>query len=89
MTILTTNKQQLIAEYAHTAGDTGSSAVQVALLTQRILMLTQHCKIHKKDCSTRRGLQILVANRRRLLKYIERKNKKEHRSLLQRLGIRR
>lgn len=88
MTILTTNKQELIAEYAHKAGDTGSSAVQVALLTQRILMLTQHCKIHKKDCSTRRGLQILVAKRKSLLQYIERKNKKEHRSLLQKLGIR-
>ncbi|HTM06323.1 MAG TPA: 30S ribosomal protein S15 [Patescibacteria group bacterium] len=88
MTILTTNKQQLIAEYAHQAGDTGSCAVQIALLTQRILLLTQHCKIHKKDCSTRRGLQILVAKRRSLLQYVERKNKKEHGSLLQRLGIR-
>lgn len=88
MTILTTNKQELIAQYAHSTGDTGSSAVQVALLTQRILVLTQHCKKHKKDASTRRGLQILVANRRRLLKYIERKNKIEYQSLIQRLGLR-
>ncbi|RTL05906.1 30S ribosomal protein S15 [Candidatus Dependentiae bacterium] len=85
---LSANKQELIADYAHTAGDTGSSAVQVALLTQRILTLTEHCKIHKKDMSTRRGLQILVANRRKLLKYVERKNKKEYRSLIQRLGLR-
>lgn len=85
---LSANKQELIAEYAHNAGDTGSSAVQVALLTQRILTLTEHCKIHKKDMSTRRGLQILVASRRRLLKYVERKNKKEYRSLIQRLGLR-
>ena len=88
MTILINNKQQLIAEYGHAVGDTGSSAVQVALLTQRIVLLTQHCKMHKKDNSTRRGLQQLVAQRRSLLQYIERKNKKEHRSLIQRLGLR-
>ena len=88
MTTLTTNKQQLIAEYGHAVGDTGSSAVQVALITQRIVLLTQHCKVHKKDCSTRRGLQQLVAQRRSLLKYIQRKNKKEHQSLIKRLGLR-
>lgn len=88
MTILTTEKQVLIAEYAHQVGDTGSSPVQVALLTKRILELTQHCKVHKKDASTRRGLQMLVAKRRSLLKYIERKNKTEYRSLIQRLGLR-
>jgi small subunit ribosomal protein S15 len=81
-------KEQIVAAYAQTPGDTGSAAVQIALVTQRILHLTQHCKIHKKDFSTRRGLQRLVALRRRLLAYVQDKNKKQHRSLIESLGLR-
>jgi small subunit ribosomal protein S15 len=81
-------KEQIMATYAQTPGDTGSSAVQIALVTKRILHLTQHCKIHKKDFSTRRGLQQLVALRRRLLAYVQEKNKKQYRDLIVSLGLR-
>lgn len=69
-------------------GDTGSSEVQVALLTQRILSLTEHMKIHKHDFATRRGLLKLVGQRRRLLDYLTKKNVTRYRELIAELGLR-
>ena len=82
-------KQEIIKEYATTEGDTGSPEVQVAVLTRRISDLTEHLKEHKQDHHTRRGLMILVGRRRRLLKYLERKDVERYRALIKRLGIRR
>ncbi|QQR53892.1 30S ribosomal protein S15 [bacterium] len=87
--MLKNEKQGLIAEYAKHAQDSGSSAVQIAIITKRIVELTEHCKKHKKDFSTKRGLQKLVAQRRSLLTYVARKNSVEYKTLLQKLGIRR
>lgn len=68
--------------------DTGSSAVQIALLTERINILTGHFKTHKKDFQSRRGLLKLVSQRRRLLDYLKRHNKKEYEGLVKKLGLR-
>jgi small subunit ribosomal protein S15 len=68
--------------------DTGASEVQIALLTERIVQLTQHCKQFKKDKSSQRGLLILVGKRRRLLKYIQRTGIEKYRSLIKDLGLR-
>ncbi|GFZ81382.1 30S ribosomal protein S15 [Nesterenkonia alkaliphila] len=81
-------KQQIIEEYATHEGDTGSPEVQIAVLTRRISDLTEHLKEHKQDHHTRRGLMILVGRRRRLLKYLERKDIVRFRDLKKRLGIR-
>ncbi|MEQ9199426.1 MAG: 30S ribosomal protein S15, partial [Rhodospirillales bacterium] len=70
-------------------GDTGSPEVQVAILTERITNLTEHLKEHKKDFHSRRGLLILVGQRRRLLDYLKKKSDDRYTSLIQRLGIRR
>lgn len=83
------NKDELIAEYATSDGDTGSPEVQVALLTARINHLTEHLKSHKKDHHSRRGLLQLVGRRRRLLNYLQRTDVERYRSLIQRLGLRR
>lgn len=83
------NKDELVAEYATSEGDTGSPEVQVALLTARITHLTEHLKTHKKDHHSRRGLLQLVGRRRRLLNYLQRNDIERYRSLIQRLGIRR
>jgi len=69
--------------------DTGSSDVQVALLTERIKELTEHMKVHKKDHSSRRGLIMLVNRRRRLLEYVKRKSFAHYQELIKRLGLRR
>lgn len=82
-------KQQIIEEFKTHPGDTGSSEVQVALLTARIEHLTEHLKAHKKDHHTRRGLLQLVGQRRRLLDYLQREDIERYRALIQRLGIRR
>lgn len=79
---------EIIAEYGKDDKDSGSAAVQVALLTTRIRELTEHLKIHKKDHHTRRGLLMLVGRRRRLLTYIKKRNVLEYRELIARLGIR-
>ncbi|MDR3307999.1 MAG: 30S ribosomal protein S15 [Coriobacteriales bacterium] len=81
-------KAEIIAEYGENAQDSGSAQVQVALLTQRIRDLTEHLKIHKKDHHTRRGLLMLVGQRRRLLTYIKRNDIAHYRELIARLGIR-
>ena len=82
-------KKSIMAEYATHDGDTGSPEVQVALLTQRIKDLTEHLKTHKHDHHSRRGLLILVGQRRRLLQYLAKKDIQRFRTLVDRLGIRR
>lgn len=82
-------KQKIIAEFATKEGDTGSPEVQVALLTRRISDLTEHLKTHKHDHHSRRGLLLLVGQRRRLLQYLARKDIQRFRTLVDRLGIRR
>ena len=82
-------KKVIIEEYATHPGDTGSPEVQVALLTRRILDLTEHLKEHKHDHHSRRGLLLLVGQRRRLLGYLSDVDITRYRSLIERLGLRR
>ena len=82
-------KQELIQEYRIKEGDTGSVEVQVALLTQRITRLTEHLRANAKDQHSRRGLLMLVGQRRRLLAYISREDAGRYRTLITRLGLRR
>ncbi|MBO1900817.1 30S ribosomal protein S15 [Leucobacter weissii] len=82
-------KKAIIEEYATTPGDTGSPEVQVALLTQRIKDLTEHLKDHKHDHHSRRGLLLLVGQRRRLLGYLQEIDINRYRALIERLGLRR
>lgn len=89
MSITPELKAQLIKEYATKEGDTGSPEVQVAILTSRISTLTEHFKDHKKDNHSRRGLLMMVAQRRKLLDYVKGKNDERYQSLIKRLGIRR
>ena len=82
-------KQQIINDYATHEGDTGSPEVQVALLSRRISDLTEHLKEHKHDHHSRRGLLLLVGQRRRLLQYLQDKDIERYRALIERLGLRR
>lgn len=82
-------KKKIIEEYATTPGDTGSPDVQIALLTKRIAHLTEHLKEHRGDHHSRRGLMILVGQRRRLLNYVAKQDIEHYRSLIARLGLRR
>ena len=82
-------KDQIIAEYATHEGDTGSPEVQVALLSRRIKDLTEHFKTHKHDHHSRRGLMLLVGQRKRLLGYLREVDIARYRSLIERLGLRR
>lgn len=82
-------KKQIIEEYATGPGDTGSPDVQIALLSKRISHLTEHLKAHKGDHHSRRGLLILVGQRRRLLNYVAKQDIEHYRSLIARLGLRR
>ena len=82
-------KQQIIKDYQAHETDTGSSEVQVAILTDRISHLTEHLKVHKGDHHTRRGLMKLIGQRRRLLDYVQRGDVERYRALIGRLGIRR
>lgn len=82
-------KQQTIAKYQVHESDTGSPEVQVAILSQQILLLTEHFKSHKKDHHSRRGLLSMVARRRRLLKYLKSRSPERYQTLIQSLGIRR
>ena len=81
-------KQEIIKTYARNEKDTGSSEVQIALLTERINHLTEHLKTHKKDNHSRRGLFKMVGQRRGLLKYLENTDIERYRSLIERLGLR-
>lgn len=83
------DKQKTIEEYATHPGDTGSPDVQIALLTKRIAHLTEHLKQHKGDHHSRRGLMLMVGQRRRLLNYVAKEDIEHYRSLIERLGLRR
>jgi len=89
MSITPEEKQRLMTEFATKEGDTGSPEVQVAILTSRIATLTEHFKTHKKDNHSRRGLLMMVAQRRKLLDYVRAKDESRYTSLIGRLGIRR
>jgi small subunit ribosomal protein S15 len=89
MSITQERKQDLIGQYATKTGDTGSPEVQVAVLTERITNLTEHLKLHKKDFASRRGLLMMVGQRRRLLDYVRRKEQSRYETLIERLGLRR
>ena len=89
MSITVERKQELIKDYAQSEGDTGSPEVQVAILSERIKNLTDHLQTHKKDFHSRRGLLIMVGQRRRMLDYLKRKDLPRYEGLIQRLGLRR
>ena len=82
-------KKAIIEEYATKPGDTGSPDVQIALLSKRIAHLTEHLKQHKGDHHSRRGLMLLVGQRRRLLDYVAKNDVEHYRALIARLGLRR
>ena len=86
--IAVTQKSAIVGEYCKHEGDTGSPEVQVAILTARILELTEHLKIHKKDHSSRRGLLKMVGRRTSLLKYLVNKDRKRYQTVIGRLGLR-
>jgi small subunit ribosomal protein S15 len=88
MSITQERKQDVIADFATVAGDTGSPEVQVAILSERISNLTEHLKTHKKDFASRRGLLMMVGQRRRLLDYLRRKEEGRYATLIERLGLR-
>ncbi len=89
MSITAERKQEIIKEFATSANDTGSPEVQVAILSERIANLTEHLKVHKKDYASRRGLLMMVGQRRRLLDYLKRRDQTRYQKLIDRLGLRR
>lgn len=89
MALTADEKTQIINEYATHEGDTGSPEVQVALLSKRIADLTEHLKEHKHDHHSRRGMQLMIGDRRRLLDYLKRVDINRYRSIIERLGLRR
>jgi small subunit ribosomal protein S15 len=89
MSITLARKQELVQEYARKAGDTGSPEVQVAILSERIRNLTDHLAQHKKDFHSRRGLLVMVGQRRSLLDYLKRADVARYEALIGRLGLRR
>jgi small subunit ribosomal protein S15 len=89
MSIAVERKQELMTDYARKTGDTGSPEVQVALLSERIKNLSEHLALHKKDFHSRRGLLVMVGQRRRLLDYLKRVHSARYDELIGRLGLRR
>ena len=89
MSISKERKAELVSEFGSSSGDSGSSAVQVAILTDRILYLTEHMKTHKKDFASRRGLLKMVGQRRHLLDYIRKGDEQAYKDLIAKLGLRR
>jgi small subunit ribosomal protein S15 len=89
MSITAERKIEVVREYALHEGDTGSPEVQVAILSERIKNLTEHLQAHKKDFHSRRGLLIMVGQRRRLLDYVRSRDQSRYETLIQRLGLRR
>lgn len=89
MALASSDKQEIVKKYRVHKTDTGSPEVQVALLSKRISQLTEHFKTHKKDHGSRRGLLSLVAQRRRLLKYLKASSPERYQALITSLGIRR
>lgn len=88
MVLIIAKKKELIENFKIHSMDTGSTAVQVALLTERINALSEHFKQHKKDFHSRRGLLVLVGRRRRLLNYLKKKDVKQYEEILQKLSLR-
>ena len=84
-----TDTSKIVSEYGSHATDTGSPEVQVALITERVAVLTEHLKIHKKDHHSRRGLLMLVGKRKRLLNYLQNQDVERYRSLIAKVGLRR
>ena len=82
-------KEKIVGDYKTHGSDTGSSQVQVALLTQRINELTEHIKVHKKDNHSRRGLLTMVSRRRKLLDYLKRRDIDQYHQIIEKLGLRR
>jgi len=89
MALTTEAKSQIIADYRRSDADTGSTEVQIAVLSKRISDLTEHLKMHKRDHHSRRGLLQLVGRRRRLLEYLKGEDIERYRELIARLGLRR
>jgi small subunit ribosomal protein S15 len=89
LVLATEKKQEIIKQFQVKEGDTGSSEVQIALLSERIVYLTEHFRSHKKDHHSRRGLLKIVGKRRRLLDYLKKIDVERYRSIIARLGIRR
>jgi small subunit ribosomal protein S15 len=89
MPLTKTQKSDIIAEHRRGDADTGSTEVQIAVLSRRISDLTEHLKLHKKDHASRRGLLMLVGRRRRLLEYLRREDVDRYRDIVARLGLRR
>jgi len=88
MALAKEKKQEIIKNFGSNIVDTGSAPVQIAMLTDRIDALTEHCKKHAKDFSTKRGLLKMVCHRRNLLRYLANKNEEQYKELIQRLGLR-
>ena len=88
MSVTAERKQEIIKDNAQTSGDTGSPEVQVAILTERIVNLTEHFKTHAKDNHSRRGLLMLVNKRRSLLDYLKREDNGRYATLIAKLGLR-
>ncbi len=88
MSLTKEKKQQVIADFAIKEGDTGSPEVQIAVLTEKIVALSEHMKTHVKDFHSRRGLLKMVANRRKLLKYVKNQDPKRYDALITRLNLR-
>ncbi|MBA2580542.1 MAG: 30S ribosomal protein S15 [Thermoleophilaceae bacterium] len=89
MSLTVERKRELVERFGKSEADTGSTEVQIALLTERINHLTQHLREHTKDHHSRRGLLMLVGQRRRFLNYLQRKNLDRYRELIRELGLRR
>jgi len=88
MALTKEDKARVVLEHGKSEKNTGATETQIALLTERITMLTEHFKVHKKDTNSRRGLLKLVGQRRRLLKYMQRMDLNGYRELIEKLGIR-
>ena len=89
MSITTERKTELVGEFGKKPNDTGSAEVQIAILSERIRNLTEHLQTHKKDVHSRRGLLVMVGQRRRLLDYLKNKHRARYDEVIQRLGLRR
>ena len=88
MTLTSERKQELVSRFGSAEADTGRAEVQIALMTERINLLTEHLRTHKKDHHSRRGLLMLVGRRRRLLNYLQRDDLERYRALVRELGLR-
>jgi len=89
MSITNERKAELVIEYGKAEADTGSAEVQIAILSERIKNLTEHLQTHKKDVHSRRGLLVMVGQRRRLIDYLKNKHRPRYDEIIQRLGLRR